>query len=263
MKKVLIGVGIAFGALVLLGMVGLFAAGMWAKKSLGGMTEGLEEIEANSARAEKLNARFAFDDPGEDRLVALKSDRFQIWLKVGQETQEKYEAWAAELEKEGNTGPQQGVKGVQDAFAKMKLGTRMISELQEATLNSLESAGMSPAEFRAITNTVLKGLSFQMTEQMNASFAESLKQMETSRAEAKAALENPDLSAEERAMREKMVAAMEENVERLKQQMNEAEQDPDRKLLLANAPLIESHKEVIQEVAAGAFSIGLFGAGLQ
>ena len=262
MKKVLIGVGIAFGALVLMGVIGLIAAGMWAKKSLGGMTEGFEEIGANTERAEKLNERFGFEDPGEDRVVALKADRFQIWLKVGEETQKKFEAWSAELEKEGfNDAPHpEGVKGMKDAMAKMQVGTRMITELQATTLDALESARMSPAEFRAITNTVMRGLTFQMTEQMSTTFAESLKQMEKARADAKAALEKPDLSAEERQMREQMLASMDENFERIQAQMKEMEQDPDRELLLANASLIETHKETIEKVAAGAFSMGIFGA---
>lgn len=161
MKKVLIGAGIGCGALIIIGIVVVGAGAFWAKGKmqeagvdLEAMAQGGQVMEQQQKRAEDLNQRFAFDAPPKGQPVKLTEPRLQTYMDV----RAGLSPAIKKLESEGKRLDQlQKSKqlGVTDAWKGMAEYMAFIPAIQNAWLDQLEQKQMSPAEFHAITATLL------------------------------------------------------------------------------------------------------------
>lgn len=162
--KVLIGVGVGCGGLILLSLVGVMAAGFWVKGKVDGVMAEAEVMKKQEDRAAALDAKLRFANPLEAEPVALTKERFEAYLGIRTAVEAagaKYEAAlsrVSEAGEAGEVGDGAGAKKRDVTFDELTAaGSAMIDKMRdqrEAFLKGCEEQGMSPAEFHAITETV-------------------------------------------------------------------------------------------------------------
>ncbi len=153
MKKVLIGLGIGCGSLVLLGIIGLVAGGLWAKGKVEEYAGDLEAVgkkaEESQKRVSALNEKYAFEAPAKGTPVSIEEKRLQEYLAVRTALQPVWQTYAQkakELENSAGNNP-----GIGDAFKAVGQLSTFFAELQSTWLDQLDGKRMSPKEYHAIT----------------------------------------------------------------------------------------------------------------
>ncbi|MFY0524385.1 hypothetical protein ACN28I_14840 [Archangium gephyra] len=200
MKKVLIGVGIGCGSLVLVGIIAVVAGGFWmkgkAEEYSGDIQAAGKTAEETRQRADALNQKYPFSAPAKGVPVTIEEKRLQEYLAVRTTLQpvfKAYEQKAKELQSSAGENP-----GLGDAFKAMSQLTSFISELQSTWIDQLEGKKMSPREYHAITAALYTSnwgaVAGDMRRQQRPMFEQAKKTLEqqlaaTQDAEMKAALE--------------------------------------------------------------------------
>lgn len=157
MKKVLIGLGIGCGVLLLAGVGLMVAAGFWAKRNLGGTFEAAQQIQAQEAELVQLNSSYPFEPPAQDALLALDEKRLDTYLAVREETLpvfKTFEQKSAEFEEKYGDKNQGQSPDFSAAMAATNLMMGLVVDVRSAYIAGLKKHGMSPAEFQALTRTL-------------------------------------------------------------------------------------------------------------
>ncbi len=250
MKKVLIGVGIGCGALVLLGMVGLAAGGMWVSKKAKDITASAEAFQEQDDRFGALNERFPFTPPADGELLELEAARLEAWLEVNEQSRDT----AAELEavygdaskaRDELDGASTGA-AISAVMAQTQRMAGAVKDVRAKLLTRLEQAQMSPAEYVAITQAVITTAAADHVERARDEMAKLGASMETSRRQLEAKLADPSTPAAERE-------ALQEALERFSQGQDEmARMESGRlsgaqaRIQAANAALVKGLKERVE-----------------
>jgi len=249
MKKVLIGVGIGCGVLVLLGMVGLAAGGVWVSKKAGDFAASAEEFRQLDDRFSALNQRFPFTPPADGELLELEAARLEAWLEVNEQSRDT----AAELEAvygdASKTRDQIDGASTGAVIAVMEQTKRVagaVLDVRAKLLTRLEQARMSPAEYVAITQAVITTAAADHVERARDEMAKLGASMESSRRELEAKLADPSTPAAERE-------ALQEALERFNQGQDEmARMESGRlsgaqaRIQAANAALVKGLEERVE-----------------
>lgn len=260
MKKVLIGAGIGCGALIIIGIVVVGAGAFWARGKMKEAGVDLEELaqtgqltEQQQRRAEELNQKFTFTKPPKGEPVKLTESRLQDYLAVRAGLSpaiKKLEAEGKRLDQlqQGNA------MGVADAWKGMKDYMAFIPAIQGAWLDQLEQKKMSPAEFHAITATLLSSEWGKSATEMREGQRQMLTQL-------KAALEeqiaNPDLPKEARDEAKKQLPELDKQIAALPP---EGQAAPDaEKIHQANAAMFEKYKDQFEKDGNLGIDVLLFG----
>jgi hypothetical protein len=253
MKKVLIGVGIGCGGLMVLALVGLVGGTWWLKGKVegfaGGMTENTEKIEA-------LNRKHAFTAPPRGHPVRLTDARLNDYLAVRGVLTPVFKKYEAQAEKFKDQDSEQAKAG--DALEARSIVGNLLAELQRTWLAALDQRNMSPDEFGAITAAVYASPLAQGMEQMREGHREVLTRL---REEQARLAEDPSASQEMQDLAREQVEALDEQLASL------PESDPlspeARKLHQENAALLERMKAIVQRVANPGVDLllGSFGGG--
>lgn len=203
MKKVLIGVGIGCGVLVLLGVIAMVAGGMWVKNRAGDFVAGFEGLEAQEKASEALNARFPFTPPADGETHALTADRLDRWVRVLEQSREEAQTFKAVFEEGSAVGDSLDGKGAAEAFSEIGARTKMVLEATQVArgqlLEKLEAVEMSPAEFWTISMTVLGTQTTDQLERMEAGVNSMREQVAKGRKEMEERIADPSTTEEERA----------------------------------------------------------------
>jgi hypothetical protein len=157
MKKVLIGLGIGCGVILLAGVGLMVAAGFWAKKNLGGTFEATQQIQAQEAELMTLNTSYPFDVPAQGALVALDEKRLETYLAVREEALpvfKTFEQKAEEFEQKYGEKNEGQAPDFSAAMAATNLMMGLVVEVRAAYIAGLKKHSMSPAEFQALTHTL-------------------------------------------------------------------------------------------------------------
>jgi hypothetical protein len=157
MKKVLIGVGIGCGVLLLAGVGLAVAAGYWAKNNLGGTIEATQRIQSQEEELVKLNTSYPFQAPAQGELVALDEKRLNTYLSVREETLpvfKTFEQKAEEFEQKYGGQNEGQAPDIRAAMAATNLMMGLVVEVRSAYIAGLKKHGMSPAEFQELTRTL-------------------------------------------------------------------------------------------------------------
>ena len=157
MKKVLIGVGIGCGVLLLAGVGLMVAAGYWAKNNLGGTFEATQRIQTQEEELVKLNTRYPFEDAPQGEVLALDEKRLETYLAVREETLPVFKAFeqkSEEFEQKYGDKNQGQAPDITAAMAATNLMMGLMVDVRGAYIAGLTKHGMSPAEFQALTHTL-------------------------------------------------------------------------------------------------------------
>jgi hypothetical protein len=256
-KKVLIGVGIGCGVLMLLVAGVVIAGGLWAKRKFDDTTAGLSQLSEQSETLAALEKEFPFEGPGENELLKLDEQRLAAYFAIREEALPVFETFEkkgkAFEEKHKDNDPNAANLGA--AVEAMGLMGQLVADTRASYIESLKKHRMSPREFHAITQTLystyvagaMQGLQ-AATAQQRASLEKALEEMDTR-------LEQDTLGEEERtalqASRDALYAQLEASDPMVAEQQPTSEQS--KAALAANAALLEKNQERIKKVANPAF----------
>ncbi len=232
MNKVLVGVGIGCGALILIAVVGAVGAGMWAKgkvEDLGAMAGADQQEEI-----QRLNQKYDFEKPPRGQPVVLTERRVRDYLAVREAltpVMKKFEARGQKFEDKSKDGQKPSFG---DAMEAMSMLGGMMTELRVAWLEALDDKNMSPNEFGAITAAIYGAPLAHGLEQMKQSQRPVLEQL---RAQAQKTAEDASLPQEARDMAQEQLNQIDEQLAALPE-TNAAPSDK-QKLFAQNKELLD------------------------
>jgi hypothetical protein len=260
-KKVLLGVGIGCGTLVLLGMIGIGAGAWWLKRQVGdsvsNMVESGQKMQAIGQELQALEKSHPFTPPPEGEVLALSEERLLSYLAVREtalpvytEFQKKAEAFEAEHENKENP----------DLGAAMKatgLLTELMAKVHGAYIDGLKKQGMSPREFRTITQTLYSSMVTGVVDQAQKAGAAARQE----------ALESVREQMKDPSLTEEQLAEMKEHEQALLDSAEDPEgvegapvpSEASKAAAAANLVLMEKYQERINSAGSLAMDTLLFG----
>lgn len=258
-KKVLIGVGVGCGVLLLLVAGLVVGAGFWAKRKFDDTTAGYQQLSEQSNTLAALEKDFPFDAPAEGELLKLDAKRLEAYFAVREEAlpvfqsfEEKSKAFEKKHGKSDSESPNLGA-----AVEGMRLMGQLVADTRASYIESLKKHRMSPSEFHAITRTLYATYVAGAMQGLQAATAEQRSTLEKGVETLDQQLENEKLGDEERSALQAQRDALQSQLDASEQMV--AEQTPPSKAsqeaLTANAALLEQHKERIQKAANPAFDM--------
>jgi len=249
MKKVLLGVGIGCGVLVLLGIIGVGVAGYWAKQKLGGVMEASQKVQAQQQELAELESSYPFTPPDEGEVLELQEARLSDYLAIRESAlpiYQDFEHKSDEINKEHEQG-----KGPGDIGAAMKAGSMLMTlmtDMRAAYISGLKQHRMSPSEFQSITHAIYNtytGAAMQELKKATAAQREPLEQMLS---EVQTKLDGANLSEEERTALEEQESELQDQLAALDEAAEEQPGTPAHGATLdANRALLEKFKERIEK----------------
>jgi hypothetical protein len=257
-NKVLIGVGIGCGAIVLVGVIAVVAGGIWVKgkveeasQEIGKSAEKMQSLEQRSA---ELNQRYTFAAPPKGQPLELSEDRLKDYLAVRAALKPVLEDFEVKAK---NFAPP---KGEQASIGKSLQALGMMTDLK-ANLNSkwvdeLDNQKMSPREFHAITAAVY-------TAEWGKAKGEAPQRQRTRLEQLKLGLtkvaNDSSLTGEQREDARQQLA----NVDKQLAALPSANTPPpeSQKIFEANAVLSEKYKKKIEEASSVGLDVLLVGSG--
>lgn len=207
-NKVLVGVGIGCGVLVLLGVVVGGVGFFWAKKTLGGAMEAGQQMAAQDNDLKELEKSFPFTAPPEGEVLALQEARLNDYFSIREAALPVFKE--LEQKAEGvDTGEQANIA---DGLKAGALLAEFMSKTRGVYIENLKKHRMSPREFHAITTAIYSSALADSMGQMNKALAESREQSEKMLADLREQLADSSLSEEERANLEQQESAVQEQI---------------------------------------------------
>jgi hypothetical protein len=256
-KKVLIGLGIGCGSLIVLGIIAVMAGGFWLKGKAEEFTGDLQAVakkaEAQQTKISALNQKYAFKAPPKGNPLRLEERRVQEYLAVRAALQpvwKTYEQKSEDLNKTAGDKP-----GVGDAFRAMGLLANLVGDLRDTWLTQLESRKMSPGEYHAITAALY-------SSNWGAAINDMRKGQQEMFAQAKEGLQRQlDTTTDEdmRAMLEEQVRSMDQQLAAMP--ASDGLSADAEALHKANKALYDKYKSQIEEHAAQGLDFLLLGDG--
>lgn len=197
-KKVLIGVGIGCGVLVLLGVIGVGAVFYMGKKALGGAIEASQQMAAQEQDLQELNSSFPFTPPPEGEVLALQEARLNDYFSIREAALPIYQ----EMEKQSERLNEKAERGEKPSLSEGLQAGNLLVEFMAKTrttyIEGLKKHRMSPREFHAITNAIYTSTLADSMGQLQKAMAGQRDSVEEALADIRSQLDDADLSEEER-----------------------------------------------------------------
>lgn len=261
MNKVLIGVGIGCGLLVLVVIGVLAAGGMWVKgkaEEAGLTVEGMEaageKMEAHEAKAKALNEKYTFKAPPKGQPLRVEEDRLQDYLAVRASMKPVIDKLEAQGKKLDHLKDDKQQAGFGDMMAAGGMMMELMSGVQEAWLEGLEEQEMSPTEFHTITAALI-------TSEMGKGMGQALQNQRPALEKLKASLEqqanNPNMPQEVRDGAREQIPEIEKQIQRLPAP-GSAPPEADA-IHAANAELYQKHKDAFEKSGGLGMDVFLYG----
>lgn len=260
-KKVLVGVGIGCGSLVLLGLIAMGVGAWWLKRQVGDsvstMMEAGQKMEALGQELTELDKSYPYTPPPEGEVLAISEARLLDYLAVRETALPVY----AEFEKKAEELDKMGDSDKPDLKAAMQatgMVTELLMKVQGAYIEGLKKHGMSPTEFRTITQTLYSSAVTGAVDQAQQLGAQA---REEALAQVRKQLEDESLSEEQRTALEEQEQQLLEAQEALPEAESLSEES--KVAVAANMALMEKHQERIHTAGSLALDALLFGEGTQ
>lgn len=259
MKKVLIGVGIGCGVILMLGIGAIVAGGVLFKKTFGGTLEAGQKMSAQEEQLGKLNQEHAFQAPPQGEVLALEPKRLETYFAVREAALPVFKALEVKADafekehggEEGKNNPSFGA-----AMDATNLMMSMMVDVRAAYIEGLKQQGMSPAEFQAITTTVYASLVAEGMDQAREGMKQGKAALEQQLAELDKKLEGDSLSEEERTQAEEAQGQLQAAIDSMEQgagQAGDTLSEEGRRVTAANVALLKKYEERVQLMANSAF----------
>jgi hypothetical protein len=261
-NKVLLGVGIGCGSLVLLGMIALGGVAWWLKREVGdsfsNMVESGQKMQALGQELQALDKQHPFTAPPEGEVLALSEERLLSYLAVRETALPAYEEFQkkAEAFKDEHEGKQDADVGA--AMKATGLLTELMTKVHGAYIEGLKKQGMSPREFRTITQTLYSSMVTGVVDQAQQAGAQARQEALESVREA---MKDPALTAEQ-------LAEMKEHEQALLDSAEDVEgregapvlSEASKAAAAANLALMNKYQERINSAGSLAMDTLIFGA---
>jgi hypothetical protein len=260
-KKVLLGVGIGCGTLVLLGMIGIGAGAWWLKRQVGdsvsNMVESSQKMQAMGQQLQALDNSHPFTPPPEGEVLALSEERLLSYLAVRETALPVYaefqkQAEALEAKDENKDNP-----GLGATMQAAGLLTELMAKVHGAYIDGLKKQGMSPREFRTITQTLYSSMVTGVVDQARKAGAAARQE----------ALESVREQMKDPSLTEEQLAEMKEHEQALLDSAEDPEgvegapvlSEASKAAAAANLALMDKYQERINSAGSLAMDTLLFG----
>src|SRR5215217_1786007 len=177
MKKVLIGLGIGCGVIILGVIATVVVGGMWFAKKAGGSLEAVKQMQVQQEELAKLNKSHPFEAPADGEVLPLKEERLLTYLSVRESALpvfKTYEEKSTAFQEKHDTKNADANPSFDSAMEAANLMMSMMADVRTAYIASLKKHGMSPNEFQTITGTVYASMVAQGTEATQAELQEQI-----------------------------------------------------------------------------------------
>ena len=254
-NKVLVGVGIGCGVLILLGVIGGGVAFYMAKKTFGGAIEAGQQMAAQENDLKELEKSYPFTAPPEGEVLALQEARLNDYLSIREAALPVFKDFEKKAEGLNNQGEEAGIGD------SLKAGA-MLAELMPKTrgvyIENLKKHRMSPREFHAITTAIYTSAMTETMGQMNEALAGQREQSEKMLAQVRERLEDANLSEEERTQLQEQETSIQTQLDAITQAESEGSGMPQldeksRGMDAANMALVKKFEERIKTAYNPAF----------
>ncbi|MFP2913417.1 hypothetical protein ACLESD_52170 [Pyxidicoccus sp. 3LFB2] len=262
MKKVLIGVGIGCGVILLLGIGAVVAGGFLFKKTFGGTLEAGQKMSAQEEQLAKLNQEHTFQTPPEGQVLALEPKRLETYFAVRQTALPAFKALeekAEAFEKEHGGEAGKNNPSFSAAMDATNLMMTMMVDVRAAYIEGLKQHGMSPAEFQSITGTVYASLMAEGMDQAREGMKQGQAALKQQLAEMDTKLAGDSLSEDERTQLEEAQGQIQAAIDSMEQNAGEPLTEEGRKVMAANVALLKKYEDRVQLMANSAFDSFVLG----
>lgn len=251
MKKVLIGLGIGCGGLLLLGFIAIVAGGFWVKGKVQGAVEHAEALEGQNTQLKGLDEKYPFEPPPEGTPLKLDEQRLKDYLAVRAGVAPVYKGFETKVKEFDDKN--KGTKSLGAGLEAVGMVTELIKETRAKYLEELERQKMSPKEFHSITGAIYSSHMGKGMAEMQAGHRDALA---NATAQLEQRLEDKSLSEEQRQALAQQLEAMKAQAAAMPS--NELPQE-DLETYKANLALLEKYKVQIETEANPALDVFLLG----
>ncbi len=235
MKKIFAILGIGCGAILVIGLIGMFLAYRGCKSVLGAAKEAAEQ----QKQLDKLDGEFPFTPPAPGALFALEETRLADYLAIRKSVVGAFKAREGEFKALAARSKAAGDKpSFRDTRDAINLTMTLLTESRKDWIAGLREKRMSPKEFATHTGAIYSTLVSKGLQQSQRAGDELARQI----AEAKVKLADPSTKPEEKAALEAQIQALESS----RAMIGNLPPGADPAVVAANSALIEKHKAEIE-----------------
>ncbi|NBD10426.1 MULTISPECIES: erythromycin esterase family protein [Corallococcus] len=249
-KKWVIGLGLGCGGVLVLGVVGLVAAGYWANANMGGSgVDAVMDAQARTQRFAELNTLHPFTPPATGGVLKLEEARLETYLTAREATLPAFHIMEKEsvafVEQHGAELDRRDTRSLLKAAG---ASMRMVGKVQAALIQNLEAHAMSPLEFQTLTTVVYppppsaQPLDAGVAAVSRPTDPENIAALEQQLAALTPQLEDPKLTEAQRLQLEQRRAGLRKSLTQLEQASGKDVKD-------ANAALLKKHEARIAQAA--------------
>lgn len=253
-NKVLVGVGIGCGVLILLGVIGGGVVAYMAKKTFGGAIEAGQQMAAQENDLKALEKDYPFTAPAEGEVLALQEARLNDYFSIREAALPVFKDF--EQKAEGlNQGEQAGIA---DGLKASSMLAEMMSKARGVYIENLKKHRMSPREFHAITTAIYTSAMTETMGQLNDAMAAQRGQSEQMLAQVRERLDDPNLTEEERVQLQEQETVLQTQLDAITEGENAGADMPQldekaRGVAAANLELVKKFDERIKTAYNPAF----------
>lgn len=255
-NKVLVGVGIGCGVLVLLGVIGGGVVAYMAKKTFGGAIEAGQQMAAQENDLKALEQSFPFTTPAEGEVLALQEARLNDYFSIRESALPLFKEFEQKAEALNNKADGE-MASIGDGIKAGAMVAELMSKTRGIYIENLKKHRMSPREFHAITTAIYTSAFTNQMGQMKQGLDGQREQSEKMLAEVRTKLEDANLSEEERTQLQEQESVLQAQVDAMSEtelaadmpQLDEKAQG----VAAANLELIQKFDERIKTAYNPAF----------
>ncbi len=164
-KKVLVGVGIGCGSLVLLGLIAMGVGAWWVKGKVSGIVESGQKMQAVGQDLAALDKSYPFTPPPEGEVLTIAEARLLDYLAVRETALPVYAEFEKKAESFKMEHPDDQKPDLSAAMQATTMMTELLTQVHGAYVEGLKKHSMSPSEFRTITQTLYSSMITGVTDQ--------------------------------------------------------------------------------------------------
>jgi hypothetical protein len=257
MKKLLIGLGIGCGVLVVVGILVVVAGGFWLKRKAGAKLDSLKqagvEMKLQEEALKQLDSDFPFSPPPEGELMKLDEARLQEYIAIRKEALPVYKEYE-EKSKAFDTRTSKGKDvGIGDVMEGMGMVTGFMMKLRTTFISSLRAHRMSPREFHTTTATVYSTYMHKGMQAAGQATDEAREKIQKEMGELNDRMNEPGLTEDAKAAIQNAIDELQKSLDSLPASSGGA--GAGGAVTDANAALLEKYKADVELAANPAFDI--------
>ncbi len=256
MKKLLLGLGIGCGVLLLVGIVCTVIFGFWVKRKAGAKFASMQkagvEMKAQEEALKQLDSEFPFTPPPAGEMMKLDEARLRDYLAIRKEAlpiYREYEEKSKSLSARTRDGKNVGLGDVMEG---MGMVSDFMMKLRATYISGLRARRMSPLEFHSTTATVYSTYVHKGMQVASQATDEAREKLQKEMGDLTDKLNEPNLTEDARDSVQQAINNLQSALDSLPPASTGGGANATTD---ANAALLEKHKADIELAANPAFDI--------